>query len=101
MNILVDIHKPLYVSDGKAKVYIRDTFINKAIRFKRKLEIRVPGGYAIVDPKEWMKKGDRMEKVFLRPDEPMILFGGVIEVTKKTEEEKEKEKNELLIKALN
>ena len=75
MNILVEIHKPLYVSDGKAKVYIRDTFINKAIRFKRKLEIRVPGGYAIVDPKEWMK-GHRMEKVFRDKNNPMILYGG-------------------------
>lgn len=75
-NVKVDIKKPLYGNFA----YVRDVYVNNAIRLGVKLEITVPGGTAIVDPVEWKQKAidenKVMSKVFKRPDQPMILYGG-------------------------
>jgi hypothetical protein len=83
--VFVDIRKPLFDNF----VYIRyDTIIRQAIERGAKLKIRIPEGVGIHDPKEWMKTGKRMDKVFKRPDEPMVLWGNRVVITKpKTEEE--------------
>jgi hypothetical protein len=91
--VYVDIRKPLYDNF----VYIRyDKYIRQAIERGAMLKIRIPQGVGIADPQEWMKTGKRMEKVFKRPDEPMVLFGNrVIIIKPKTEEEELKELSEV------
>jgi len=74
--IEVNIRKPVYGNF----VYIRDIYLRQAIRQGCKLRITVPRGSAIVDPREWIKNGKRMEKIFKRPDQPMILYGGNVPI---------------------
>lgn len=68
----VVIKKPMYGT----YVYIRDKYVDMAIKMKTKLRITIPQGVALVDPLEWKKNGKRMEKVFRNPNEPMVLYGG-------------------------
>lgn len=74
--IEIEIKKPLYGN----YVYIRESILNKAIRSGNQLLVIVPKGKAVVNPTEWKRKGQRMSKVFLRPDEPMILYGGNVPI---------------------
>jgi len=78
----VEIKKPLY----KYFVYIRDTKIEKAKKNNLDLRIITPDGTYIISVKKFMKDAKKMSKVFLRPGEPMILFGNY--VTKGKEETK-------------
>ena len=78
--ITVDIKKPVYGN----YVYIRGETLDKAIKHGVRLEIIVPNGKAIVDPAEWKRNGKRIEKIFLRPDEPMVLYGGNVPVPDKS-----------------
>jgi hypothetical protein len=72
MNLVVHIKKPVYGT----KVYINKSVVDKAIKNRMMLEIVIPQGRGIVDPKEWKARGDIMKKVFKYPDRPMILYGG-------------------------
>ena len=74
--IEVIIEKPLY----RNFVYVRDLYLNKAISRGERLKVTIPEGTAIIDPKEWMKTGKKMSKVFKRPEEPMILYGNVVPI---------------------
>lgn len=69
---VVRINKPLYGN----YVYINAEVVNKAIRRGVMIQIVVPKGSAIVDPKQWKANGRVMKKVFKRPNDPMILYGG-------------------------
>lgn len=74
----INIKKPLYGNF----VYIRGDFVDRAIRFGMMLDITIPKGRAIVDPKQWketaIKTEKVMKKVFKFPDDPMILYGGAV-----------------------
>lgn len=72
--IAVTISKPLYGN----YCFIRDKYINDAIRYHTKLLITVPKGSALVDPLWWKTTGKRMEKIFKMPDNPMILYGNTV-----------------------
>jgi hypothetical protein len=78
-NVKVDIRKPI---DGKfgTHVYIRDIYVEQAIRKGVKLEITIPSGKGVVDPVAWKNRGDIRKDVFLRPNEPMVLYGGFVPV---------------------
>ena len=65
------IHKPLYATF----CYIRQEFIQRAIREGKQLRIKIPQGTYLIDPHDWMKNAKKMEKVFKYPDNPMILWG--------------------------
>lgn len=82
----IEIKKPLYGN----YVYIWEKVLNRAIRQKAMLEIRVPKGSAVVDPREWKKNGKRMEKIFRKPNEPMILYGGNVPIPEPEKPEKPK-----------
>jgi len=77
--INVTIKKPLFGS----KVYIRDKYLNQAHRQKTQVCVSCKGEKYIVDPKEWIHTGDKMEKVFLIPEKPMVLWGNFLEKFKK------------------
>ena len=68
----VTIKKPLFGTF----VYIRDKYVNLAIRLGVPMRVTIPQGTALVDPVKWKKEGKRMEKVFRNPNEPMVLYGG-------------------------
>ncbi len=84
----IDIKKPMFDN----YVYIREETLKKAARYKKdgwKVVVRIPQGEGEIDPLEWYKNGKRMEKVFLRPNEPMVLYGGYVPIPKaKPEKEK-------------
>lgn len=66
----ITIRKPIYGT----YCAIRDIHIERAIVQNKLLKITIPQGIFIVDPKWWKETGTIMKKVFLRPDEPMILI---------------------------
>lgn len=72
--VSLTIKKPLFDNF----VYIRESLLNKAILRNERIEVIIPAGSALIDPKIWKQTGKRMEKVFLRPDEPMVLFGNYL-----------------------
>ena len=77
-TISVNIKKPLYGNF----VYINGNVITKAIEHGAWLEITIPKGRAIVDPRQWKETAIKIEKVmkkvFKFPDNPMILYGGSV-----------------------
>lgn len=72
--IEVFIKKPIHGNF----VFIRDKYLNKAESACEKLRIRTPKGERICTPAEWKRNAKYMEKVFLRPDEPMKLWGNYV-----------------------
>lgn len=75
----VEIKKPLYGN----YVNVRDIYVNRAIREGTQLQIKTPNGTGIVDPVKWKNGeygGKRVEKVFKRPDQPMVLYGGNVPI---------------------
>lgn len=84
--IEVHIKKPVY-SDF---VYVRDKYIFEARRKGLMLKISCPLSECIVSPDDWLMNAKKLEKVFLRPDKPMILYGNSIsKFVDHTEEEAE------------
>ena len=75
-NIIVEIRKPLF----KNFAYVREKYLLTAIENGVKIEIRIPQGAAVVDPKTWMKTGKRMEKVFKFPNSPLVLYGNYVTI---------------------
>ena len=75
-TVTIEIKKPLYGN----YVYINSTTIDRAINTGSMLEIIVPRGRAIVDPRKWKANGQVMRKVFKYPDHPMILYGGNVPI---------------------
>lgn len=73
--VAVHIQKPLYGSF----VYVRDKYIKEAQNKGLPLRISCPGSICLVSPEEWLKDAKRIEKVYLQPNNPMILFGNDIE----------------------
>jgi len=71
---LINIKKPLYsVEDGDV-VGVYDREIKMAIKFRQMLRVISKNGEADFYPK-WIKKNcPTISKVFLRPEEPMILY---------------------------
>ena len=78
----VYIHKPLYGTF----CYIRDNYIQRALRESKQLRIKIPQGTYLIDPHDWMKTAKKMEKVFNFPDNPMILWGNHVFRQSKQEE---------------
>ena len=67
----VFIKKPLYGT----MVYVREMYLDRARKMNVKLHIQSPNGEITCTADEWMKGAKYMEKVFLRPEEPMRLWG--------------------------
>jgi hypothetical protein len=75
----IEIRKALYETDQVEVVGVYDRVIEKAIQDKRQaVSIKSPHGEKMFNP-SWIKKNcPKIEKVFLRPDEPMKLYKIVI-----------------------
>lgn len=80
-HVEIKIHKPVYGTF----VYIREEHIKRAKMRNLKLLITIPQGTYERDPDDWILNSKRIEKVFLRPDEPMVLLGNHV-VHKKIEQ---------------
>ena len=68
--INIKINKPIYGT----YIAIRDKYLNQALKLKTDLRVEIPQGTYIVNPRKWIKTGRKQEKVFLIPDQPMILW---------------------------
>ena len=92
------MEKPLFGT----KYYIRDKYIDIAKKRKLKLVLKTPDGIATYTPKEWMTGAEKMEKVFLIEDHPMILFGKHIkdDVFKREERKKAEKQPETTVKGI-
>lgn len=75
-TIKFKIHKPLYGTF----VYLYSSKVEKAIREGKMLEIEIPQGVGIVSPHDWKKNMKTIKKVFLRPDDPMLLYGNHVPI---------------------
>ena len=78
----VSIKKPIYDN----YVGIRDKYIWQAKKYKALLRITTPHGTTIISPDKYLQGADRIEKVFLRPDQPMVLYCKNVVPTKIKEE---------------
>lgn len=67
----VEIKKPMYGSF----VCIRDTHIKYARQRNLPLKITIPQGVFTLSVEEFMDGAKKIEKVFLIPDRPMVLWG--------------------------
>ena len=83
------IHEPLYSTDEGDTVCIYNKKIQDAIRNKQYILIRSKNGEKVFMPKWIRKHCPIIEKVFLRPDEPMKLYKIFIPKRKKKSEEEE------------
>jgi hypothetical protein len=70
-TIDINIYKPVYDSF----CYIREKYVDLAIKDHKMLKIKIPQGEFLCDPKEWKLTGKRHEQVFLKPEDPMVLWG--------------------------
>ena len=75
-TVNITIKKPLYGTF----CYIRDIYLKQAIRENKKLRITIPQGTALHDPKEWVRTGNLMWKIFKIPDKPMELWGNYVKL---------------------
>lgn len=67
----IEIKKPLYGT----MVYIRDKHIRQAINEHGPINIICDGKKYMIGPYEWLEGAQKMEKEFLIPGKPMILYG--------------------------
>ena len=86
------IYEPLYFTDEGDTVGVYNKKIQDAIRNRQYILIKSKNGEKVFMPK-WIRKNcPIIEKVFLRPDEPMKLYKIFIpKRKKKTEDEQIKE----------
>jgi hypothetical protein len=91
----INIREPLYSTEEGDTVCIYNKKINDAIKNRQYILIRSKNGEKVFMPK-WIRENcPIIEKVFLRPDEPMKLYKIFIPKRKlKTEEEEIKELSE-------
>lgn len=87
--INIHIQRPIYGTF----CYVRDKYLKQAKREGKFLKISCPNASCIVSVTEWLSDAKRIEKVFLQPDNPMVLYGNDIskfegrEQAKATQEE--------------
>ena len=77
-TINIEIKKPLFVHLGSPFVYIADKYIKKAQKTGKLLRIKTPQGTGLMNYKDWLTNARYLEKVFLRPDEPMKMWGNYV-----------------------
>lgn len=65
------IKKPLY----STFCYIRDVHLRG-----KNLRVVLPQGEAVIDCKEWIRTGKKMEKVFKIAGKPMVLWGNYVRI---------------------
>ena len=96
---IVQIFKPLYETKEYDCVGIYSKVIEDAIKFRQMLRVISKNGQANFNP-EWVKKNSKtMEKVFLRPEEPMKLYQLFIpKRKKKTSQEIKDEEIQMLFR---
>lgn len=63
-------------ADGR--FYIRDKYLREARNTGRKIVVEHDGNKFMFTYREWMEEAKRMEKVYLIPDRPMVLFGNYL-----------------------
>ena len=68
--INVEIKKPIYAN----YCGIRDKYIFQAKKYHKDLRITTPLGVTTISPTKFMQGADRIEKEFLIPGVPMVLY---------------------------
>ena len=68
--IKVKILKPIYGN----YVGIREKYIRQAQKYHKDLQITTPNGVTTISPTRFLQGAERIEKVFLIPEHPMVLY---------------------------
>jgi len=86
------VQKPIWEKDGVINIAIREKTLINAIKKRESVEVIWNDMVAFINPKEWIKHGTLIKKVFKFPDNPMRMIQGTIKLEPpKTEEDKLKE----------
>jgi hypothetical protein len=80
--VTVEIKKPIYAN----YVGVREKYIWQAKREHKDLRITTPNGTTIISPTKYLQGADRIEKEFLIPGKPMVLYCKNLKVGKPKEE---------------
>jgi hypothetical protein len=74
--IVVNIRKPIFAN----YCGIRELYIRQAQKYHKDLKVITPNGIGIVSPTKFLQGAERIEKVFLIPDRPMVLYANHVKV---------------------
>ena len=72
--LCIDFDKAMYRHANYGVVRLDEKWVKFAIHNFVSILIRLPEGEKCFFPKQVKKEGKRVKEVFLRPDEPMIMF---------------------------
>ena len=76
-HIFIEFEKALYWD----KIYLRDKYVNHAIKYKIPIEIKMgKKTFIIEDVVKWKKTGEKMLKEFKRKGQPMTLWGNFLKL---------------------
>jgi len=84
---VIHIKKPLYETEEGDMVGVYNQEINRAIKNRQYILIRSKNGEQVFMPKWIQKNCPIIEKVFLRPNDPMKLYKIFVKKKKSKEEE--------------
>lgn len=71
---LTHIKKPLYKSSTGYVVSLNGKLLEEAEKYSKKLVVTCMDARFVTTATQWKVDGRRYEKVFKRPDEPMVLY---------------------------
>lgn len=83
----IKIYKPIYETDDYYAVGIYDRRIKDAIRNREMIEVETMGKKKVFSPSYIREKCEKIEKVYLIPDKPMVEY--VVFIPKKDEKTNE------------
>ena len=76
--ITIEIKKPIYAN----YVGVREKYILQAKKYHKDLRIITPNGTGTVSPSKFLNGAERIEKVYLIPDQPMVLYCNHVKIDK-------------------
>lgn len=71
--LIADIQKPIFSTEEYSRIRIHKKWVDIANNTGRSFVCRTPTGERIYPPKS-LKKHKTVKEVFLRPDEPMVMY---------------------------
>lgn len=81
---VIDFEKPLYSYQDYDVVRVHDKYVRQASLDSQFIVIITPQGEKVFFPKQLKKEGKKVKEVFLRPDEPMVMYELEIQHTEKS-----------------
>ena len=71
---IIEIEKPIYSYNDYDVVRINEKYVKEAIHNFQAIVILTPKGEKTFWPKQIKKEGEKVKEVFLRPNEPIVMY---------------------------